>query len=84
MLDKLWSSLRPFLTEVCNNLHERIYQFIDFLRTFINKNDATHWSLLIYINRFGWRIPSMWHDVIESAKTLLDHSSPIVRTLVAK
>ena len=47
-------------------------------------NEAAHWSLIRNLNQFDWRIPSIWRDIIEHAKLLLDHSSSNVRERVAK
>jgi hypothetical protein len=68
-----------------------MYRVIDFLRTLINNktttnafNEAAHWSLIISLNRFNWRIPSIWREIIEHAKLLLDHSSSDVQARIAK
>ena len=68
-----------------------MYRVIDFLRTLISTkptsntfNEAAHWSLIQNLNEFDWRIPSIWHDIIEHSKLLLDHSSSDVRERIAK
>ncbi len=68
----------------------RMYRLIDFLRTLINTkatsntfNEIAHWSLIRNLNEFGWRIPSIWCEINEHAKALLDHPYKDVRERIA-
>lgn len=68
-----------------------MHQVIDFIRTLINSktptntfNEAAHWSVTSSLNQFNWRIPSIWCEIIEHTKLLLDHSSSDVRSRIAK
>ena len=68
-----------------------MYRVIDFLRVLMynkstsNKfNENAHWSLIITLYQFDWRIPSVWCEIIEHAKLLLDHSSPNVQKYISK
>ena len=69
----------------------RMHRVIEFLRTLINTkatsnvfNETAHWSLVRNLSQFQWRIPSIWRDIIEHAKLLLDHPSSSVRERIAK
>ncbi len=69
----------------------RMYRVIDFIHTLINTkatsntfNETAHWSLIRNLNGFQWRIPAIWCEINEHAKTLLDHPSPGVRERIAK
>lgn len=68
-----------------------MYRLIDFLRMLTHAettsnafNETARWSLLRNLSIFKWRIPSVWCQINEQVKTLLDHSSPRVREHIAK
>jgi hypothetical protein len=68
-----------------------MHRIIDFLRTLLNSqitsnpfNEIAHWSLIRNLSEFQWRIPSIWHNIIEHVKESLDHSSAGVREHIAK
>ena len=69
----------------------RMYRLIDFFRTLINIkatsnafNEIAHWSLIRNLSEFGWRIPSLLHEISEHAKVLLDHPYKDLREKIAK
>ena len=69
----------------------RMHRVIDFLRTLINTkttsntfNEVAHWSLIRNLREFQWRIPSIWCELIQHAKVLLDHPSSDVRKRIAR
>jgi hypothetical protein len=69
----------------------RMHRVIDFILTLIKSettsntfNETSRWSLIRNLNEFKWRIPSIWCEVNEHAKGLLDHPSPGVRERIAK
>jgi hypothetical protein len=67
-----------------------MHRLIDFMRTLINIktmsntfSEISRWSLLRNLCEFEWRIPSIWCEVNEHAKLLLDHPSSGVRERIA-
>ncbi len=68
-----------------------MYRLIHFLRTLTDNktrsntfNEISCWTLLENLHYFQWRIPSIWCDINEHAKTLLDHPRKEVRERIAK
>ena len=68
-----------------------MYRLIDFLRTLKNNkigsntsNEVCRWSLIQNLSEFQWRIPSIWCEINEHAKLLLDHPSKDLRYRIAK
>jgi hypothetical protein len=64
---------------------------IEFLRSLINDqtilntlNETSRLFIVKTLKCFQWRIPSIWCDINEHAKQLLDHSSKSVRDLIAQ
>ena len=67
-----------------------MYRFIEFLRSLIQTKtplntfaEISRWSLLQNLQEFAWRIPSIWREINEQTKLLLDHSSSAVRQRVS-
>jgi hypothetical protein len=67
-----------------------MYRVIDFMRTLINTKttlntfaEISRWSLLRNLFEFEWRIPSIWCEINDQAKGLLDHASSGVRERIA-
>jgi hypothetical protein len=46
--------------------------------------EISRWSLIRNLSHFQWRIPSIWCDINEHAKVLLDHPSKDVRDHITK
>ncbi|CAF0841748.1 unnamed protein product [Rotaria sordida] len=77
----------------CAMEHEdprRMYRLVEFIRTLIDNqsssntfNETSRWSLIQTLRMFEWRIPSIWCDIYEHAKDLLDHSFKSVREHIA-
>jgi hypothetical protein len=68
-----------------------MYRLINFFCTLINTkatsntfNEIAHWSLIRHLSEFGWRIPSIWREINEHARALLDHPYKEVRDRIAK
>ena len=61
-----------------------LHGLIDTETTSNKFNETAQWSLMRDLEEFEWRIPSIWRDMIERAKVLLDHPSPDVRERIAK
>ncbi len=68
-----------------------MYRLIDFLCTLIKNeimtntfNETSLWYLVRSLKNFQWRIPSIWMDINEQAKSLLDHSSQSVRDYISR
>jgi len=66
-------------------------RLIEFFRTLINDetiantfNETSRWYLIQTLKNFQWRIPSIWFDINEKAKELLDHSSKSVREYISR
>ena len=65
----------------------RLIQF--FVRLIENKtilsttNEITRWTLINRLNHFNWRIPSIWCEINQHARSLLDHTSEDVRYRIA-
>lgn len=64
---------------------------IDYLRSMVAPSmvtnpffEMTAWSLIQKLNAFQWRIPSVWHEINEHAKELLDHPSKPIRERVVR
>jgi hypothetical protein len=47
-------------------------------------NETSLWYLVQSLTNFQWRIPSLWLDINQQAKELLDHSSQSVRDCVSR
>jgi hypothetical protein len=69
----------------------RMYRLIEFMRTLTKTNttsntfaEISRWYLLRNLCEFEWRIPSIWCEVNEQAKALLDHPSSGVRERIAE
>jgi hypothetical protein len=68
-----------------------MHRLIQFFRTLINTtrtsdtfDEICRWSLIRNLRYFQWRIPSIWCDINEHAKLLLDHPAKSVREHIAK
>ena len=68
----------------------RMHRLIHFLcaliynKTTLNTiNEISCWSLIRNLSHFQWRIPSIWCDINEHAKVLLDHPSEDIRKSIA-
>jgi len=69
----------------------RMYRFIQFMRTLITTetmsntfNEISRWTLMENLREFLWRIPSVWREINDNFKVLLDHSYKDVREGIAK
>ncbi len=67
-----------------------MHRLIDFIRTLIHSkttsntfSEIARWTLIRNLNEFQWRIPSIWCDINEHCKILLDHPSSAVRERIA-
>lgn len=69
----------------------RMYRLIHFLHALTNNktvsstfSEISCWSLIQNLSTFQWHIPSIWCDINEHAKLLLDHPSKGVRERIAE
>ena len=60
------------------------------MRTLINTktmlntfNEMSRWTLIKNLSEFQWRIPSIWCDINNYAKSLLDHPYKDIRENIA-
>ncbi|CAF4196637.1 unnamed protein product [Adineta steineri] len=75
---------------IINKDPRRMFRVIHFLCTLINAkstsntfNESARWCLIQNLDKFHWRIPSVWCEVYKHIAELLDHSSLSVRTRIA-
>ncbi|CAF0976267.1 unnamed protein product [Adineta steineri] len=76
-----------FFYMIINKDPRRMFRVIHFLCTLINAkstlntfNESARWCLIRNLDKFHWRIPSVWCEVYKHIAELLDHSSLSVRT----
>ncbi|CAF4019942.1 unnamed protein product [Adineta steineri] len=79
-----------FFYMIINKDPRRMFRVIHFLCTLINAkstlntfNESARWCLIRNLDKFHWRIPSVWCEVYKHIAELLDHSSLSVRTRIA-
>lgn len=67
-----------------------MYRLIHFFHTLIDDrttlsttNEVSRWTLIHRLNHFNWRIPSIWREINEHARLLVDHVSDDVRYSIA-
>ncbi|CAF0768198.1 unnamed protein product [Adineta steineri] len=79
-----------FMCSMENQDPRRMYRLIHFIHTLIDPkivsniyNETARWSLIQTLISFKWRIPSIWCDINEHAKLLLDHPSEDIRKSIA-
>jgi hypothetical protein len=65
-------------------------RLIDFFRSLIDNqtisntfNETSRWYIIQSLRNFQWRIPSIWCEINQQAKGLLDHSSKSVRECIS-
>jgi hypothetical protein len=65
-------------------------RLIDFFRSLIDNqtisntfNETSRWYIIQSLRNFQWRIPSIWCEINQQAKELLDHSSKSVRECIS-
>ncbi|CAF3998522.1 unnamed protein product, partial [Adineta steineri] len=93
--NNLNSEIKPhwnkcFFYIIVNKDPRRMFRVIHFLCTLINAkstlntfNESARWHLIRNLDKFHWRIPSVWCEVYKHIAELLDHSSLSVRIRIA-
>ncbi|CAF1230867.1 unnamed protein product [Adineta steineri] len=93
--NNLNSEIKPhwnkcFFYIIVNKDPRRMFRVIHFLCTLVNAkstlntfNESARWHLIRNLDKFHWRIPSVWCEVYKHIAELLDHSSLSVRIRIA-